>query len=66
MIIVGKVVDCGTILGCTDSTSNLYNPWATDDDGSGVSAGPTASDSDDIYPNSIYPDNYPSEKGIRV
>ena len=39
MIIVGKVVTIiGTILGCTDSTSNLYNPWATDDDGSCVSA----------------------------
>ena len=59
--------DCGTILGCTDSTSNLYNPWATDDDGSCVSAGPTACDSDETYIQIVFtPDNYPSESGYKV
>jgi len=59
--------DCGTILGCTDSTSNVYNPWATDDDGSCVSAGPSACDTDETYIQIVFtPDNYPSESGYKV
>ena len=33
--------DCGDFLGCTDPTSNSYNPWATIDDGSCAVSGPT-------------------------
>ena len=59
--------DCGTILGCTDSTSNLYNPWATDDDGSCSVSGPSGCDYDQTYIELVFtPDNWPSETSIIV
>ena len=61
-----KCYECGTVLGCMDSTSNVYNPWATLDDGScGVTA-PTC-DPDETYVELIFtPDNWPNETSISV
>jgi hypothetical protein len=59
--------DCGTIFGCTDPTSNLYNPWATLDDGSCVVSGPSGCDSSQTYLKLVYtPDNWPQENEIVV
>lgn len=59
--------NCGDILGCTDSTSNLYNPWATIDDGTCVSSGPTGCDPSQTYIELVFtPDNWPSETSIIV
>ena len=59
--------DCGDVLGCTDPTSNLYNPWATIDDGTCVSSGPTGCDSTQTYLKLVYtPDNWPNENEIVV
>ena len=59
--------DCGTILGCTDPTSNLYNPWATQDDGSCLASGPSGCDSNQTYIELVFtPDNWPSETSILV
>ena len=59
--------DCGTILGCTDPTSTLYNPWATIDDGTCTASGPTGCDSDQTYLKLVYtPDNWPAENEIIV
>ena len=55
--------DCGTILGCTDSTSNLYNPWATLDDGTcSPTTGPSScGPGETVLEIQFTPDNYPSE-----
>ena len=59
--------DCGTILGCTDPTSNLYNPWATQDDGSCLASGPSGCDSNQTYIELVFtPDNWPGETSIIV
>ena len=59
--------DCGTIFGCTDPTSNLYNHWATLDDGSCIVSGPTGCDPDQTYLKLVYtPDNWPQENEIIV
>jgi len=59
--------DCGAIFGCTDPTSNLYNPWATLDDGSCTVSGPTGCDPDQTYIELVFtPDNWPNETSIIV
>jgi hypothetical protein len=58
--------DCGTILGCTDSTSNLYNPWATQDDGSCGGATTSCGPGETTIEIRFTPDNYPAESGFKV
>ena len=59
--------DCGDVLGCTDPTSNTYNPWATIDDGSCAVSGPTGCGTDQTYLKLVYtPDNWPNENEIVV
>ena len=59
--------DCGEVLGCTDPTSNLYNPWATIDDGTCTASGPTGCGTDQTYLKLVYtPDNWPNENEIVV
>ena len=59
--------DCGDVLGCTDPTSNSYNPWATIDDGSCAVSGPTGCGADQTYLKLVYtPDNWPQENEIVV
>ena len=59
--------DCGDVLGCTDPTSNTYNPWATIDDGSCAASGPTGCGTDQTYLKLVYtPDNWPNENEIVV
>ena len=62
-----KCYDCDEVLGCTDPTSNLYNPWATIDDGSCSVSGPTGCGVDQTYLKLVYtPDNWPQENEIVV
>lgn len=62
-----KCYDCGEILGCTDSTSNSYNPWATIDDGSCGVSGPSGCTADQTYIEVVFtPDNWPGETSILI
>ena len=62
-----KCYDCNDVLGCTDPTSNSYNPWATIDDGSCAVSGPTGCGTEQTYLELVYtPDNWPQENEIVV
>ncbi len=59
-----KCLDCADIIGCTDSTSNEFNPWATVSDGKCIG---NPADTLNCGPGETYlqiqftPDNYGSE-----
>ena len=59
-----KCLDCADIVGCTDSTSNEFNPWATVSDGKCIG---DPADTLNCGPGETYlhvqftPDNYGSE-----
>ena len=56
---------CGAILGCMDSLSENYNPWANIDDGS-CQTGPQCDSGETYIEIEFTPDNYPSESGFKV
>ena len=59
-----KCLDCEDIIGCTDSTSTEFNPWATISDGScqGASVGiPTCGPGQTYIDVQFTPDTYGSE-----
>jgi hypothetical protein len=57
-----KCLDCEDIIGCTDSTSNEFNPWATISDGQCQgSAIPTCGPGQTYLQVYFVPDNFPSE-----
>ena len=57
-----KCLDCEDIIGCTDSTSNEFNPWATVSDGQCQgNAIPTCGPGQTYLQVYFVPDNFPSE-----
>ena len=59
-----KCLDCADIVGCTDTTSNEFNPWATISDGKciGNPADTLSCSSSETYLDVQFtPDNYGSE-----
>jgi hypothetical protein len=57
-----KCLDCADIIGCTDSTSTEFNPWATISDGSCQSVGiPTCGPGQTYLDVQFTPDTYGGE-----
>ena len=57
-----KCLDCADIIGCTDSTSNEFNPWATISDGQCQGSNAPALGPGETYIEVVFtPDNYGGE-----